>query len=35
LENAAAADLVLDAEDIKKLDQMFPPPRRKVSLAIT
>lgn len=35
LENADAADLVLDAEDIRKLDQMFPPPRRKVSLAIT
>ena len=35
LENAAAADLVLDAEDLKKLDQIFPPPRGKVSLAIT
>lgn len=35
LENAAAADLVLDVEDIKKLDQIFPPPRGKVSLAIT
>jgi diketogulonate reductase-like aldo/keto reductase len=35
LENAAAADLVLDAEDLKNLDQIFPPPRGKVSLAIT
>jgi diketogulonate reductase-like aldo/keto reductase len=35
LENAAAADLVLDAEDLKRLDQIFPPPRGKVSLAIT
>ncbi len=35
LENAVAADLVLDAEDLKKLDQIFPPPRGKVSLAIT
>ncbi|MDP1702634.1 MAG: aldo/keto reductase [Aestuariivirga sp.] len=35
LENAAAADLVLDAEDLKNLDQIFPPPRGKISLAIT
>lgn len=35
LENAAAADLVLDTEDLKNLDQIFPPPRGKVSLAIT
>ncbi len=35
LENAAAADLVLDADDLKKLDQIFPPPRSKLPLAIT
>ncbi len=35
LENAAAADVVLDAEDLKNLDKFFPPPRGKVSLAIT
>lgn len=35
LENAAASDLVLDAEDLKSLDKIFPPPRGKVSLAIT
>ena len=35
LENAAAADLVLDNEDLAKLDQIFPPPRKKGPLAIT
>jgi diketogulonate reductase-like aldo/keto reductase len=34
LENAAAADLVLDAEDLAQLDQIFPPPRGKLPLAI-
>ena len=35
LENAAAAGLVLDEDDLAKLDQDFPPPRRKHSPAIT
>ena len=35
LENAAAADLVLDDEDLAKLDEVFPPPRKKRPLAIT
>ena len=35
LENAAAADLVLDAEDLAALDKLFPPPRKKRSLAMT
>ena len=35
LENAAAADLVLDEEDMAKLDKIFPPPRKKRSLAMT
>jgi diketogulonate reductase-like aldo/keto reductase len=35
LENAAAADLVLDAEDMAALDKIFPPPRKKRSLAMT
>ena len=35
LENAAAADLVLDAEDLQSLDRIFPPPRGKLPLAIT
>jgi diketogulonate reductase-like aldo/keto reductase len=35
LENAAAMDLVLDEDDLARLDQAFPPPRRKHSLAIT
>jgi diketogulonate reductase-like aldo/keto reductase len=35
LENAAAADLVLDAEDLAALDKIFPPPRKKRPLAIT
>lgn len=35
LENAAAAGLVLDAEDLKSLDQIFPPPRGKIPLAMT
>jgi diketogulonate reductase-like aldo/keto reductase len=33
--NAAAADLVLDEEDLVKLNQIFPAPRKKRSLAIT
>lgn len=35
LENAAAADLVLDEEDLARLDGIFPPPRKKHPLAIT
>lgn len=35
LENAAAAGVVLDAEDLKSLDRIFPPPRGKIPLAIT
>jgi diketogulonate reductase-like aldo/keto reductase len=35
LENAAAADLVLDDEDLARLDEIFPPPRKKRPLAIT
>ncbi len=35
LENAAAADLVLDDEDLAKLDEVFPPPRKERPLAIT
>lgn len=35
LENAAAADLILDAEDMAALDKLFPPPRKKRSLAMT
>jgi diketogulonate reductase-like aldo/keto reductase len=35
LENAAAADLVLDADDLKSLDRVFPPPRGKLPLAMT
>ena len=35
LENAAAADLILDAEDLAALDKLFPPPRKKRSLAMT
>ena len=33
-ENAAAADLVLDAGDLAALDKAFPPPRRKQSLGM-
>ena len=33
-ENAAAADLVLDAEDLKILDAAFPPPKRKGPLGM-
>jgi diketogulonate reductase-like aldo/keto reductase len=33
-ENAAAADLVLDADDIATLDAAFPPPRRKGPLGM-
>ena len=35
LENAAAADLVLDEEDLARLDGIFPPPHKKRPLAIT
>jgi diketogulonate reductase-like aldo/keto reductase len=35
LENAVAADLVLDEEDLVKLNQIFPAPRKKRPLAIT
>ena len=33
-ENAAAADLVLDAGDLAALDTAFPPPKRKTSLGM-
>ena len=33
-ENAAAADLVLDLDDLKALDAAFPPPKRKTSLGM-
>ena len=33
-ENAAAADLVLDSEDLASLDRVFPPPARKRPLAL-
>ena len=35
LENAIAADLVLDDEDLARLNKLFPPPRRKLPLAIS
>ncbi len=35
IENAAAADLVLDEQDLAKLNQIFPAPQRKLPLAIT
>ena len=35
LENAAAADLVLDDEDLARLDEIFPPPRNKRPLAMS
>ena len=35
LENAAAANLVLDDEDLAKLDETFPPPRKKRPLAMS
>jgi diketogulonate reductase-like aldo/keto reductase len=35
LENAAAANLVLDDEDLARLDEIFPPPRKKRPLAMT
>ena len=35
LENAAAAELVLDEDDLAKLDQAFPPPRRKQALTMS
>jgi diketogulonate reductase-like aldo/keto reductase len=34
-ENAKAADLLLDAEDVAALDAAFPPPKRKHPLAMT
>ena len=34
LENAVAADLVLDDEDLARLNKFFPPPRRKLPLAM-
>ncbi|HQR20282.1 MAG TPA: aldo/keto reductase [Burkholderiaceae bacterium] len=34
-ENLAAADLVLDADDLAALDRLFPPPRRKQPLAMS
>ena len=33
-ENAAAAELVLDANDLKVLDAAFPAPNRKTSLGM-
>ena len=35
LENVVAADLVLDDEDLARLNKFFPPPRRKLPLAVT
>jgi diketogulonate reductase-like aldo/keto reductase len=35
LENAAATDLVLDAEDLAALDRFSPPPQKKPPLAMT
>ena len=35
LENFAAADLVLDDEDLARLDEIFPPPRKKRPLAMS
>ena len=35
LENAVAADLVLDDEDLARLNKIFPPPRKKLPLAIS
>jgi diketogulonate reductase-like aldo/keto reductase len=35
LDNAAAADLILDDEDLAVLDKIFPPPRKKRSLAMS
>ncbi len=35
VENAAAADLVLDHDDMAAIDATFPPPRKKIPLAIT
>ena len=33
-ENAAAADLVLDGNDLAELDAAFPPPKRKTPLGM-
>jgi diketogulonate reductase-like aldo/keto reductase len=35
LENAAAAGLILDDEDLAALDRIFPPPRKKLQLAMS
>lgn len=35
LQNAAAADLVLDGEDLARLDEIFPPPHKKRPLAMS
>ncbi len=35
LENSVAADLVLDDEDLAALNHAFPPPRKRIPLAIT
>lgn len=34
MENAVAADLILDDEDLARLNKFFPPPRRKLPLAM-
>ena len=33
-QNAAAADLVLDADDLARLDKAFPPPKRRQALGM-
>lgn len=35
IENANARDMTLDAEDLRSLDALFPPPRRKIPLKMT
>jgi diketogulonate reductase-like aldo/keto reductase len=35
IENAAAAEILLDAEDLAALDLIFPPPQKKHPLAVT
>ncbi len=35
MENAKAAEIQLTAEDLKEIDAAFPPPKRKVGLAMT
>jgi diketogulonate reductase-like aldo/keto reductase len=34
-DNLAVADLRLDAETLRQIDQLFPPPTRKQALAMT